>query len=113
MFSRDAANTAKTGEQLYLDPSRVYRTYQEMADAEAKLPEDKRIDFVSIVTPNNAHAAPAKTFLEAGFHVVCDKPMAFTLDEAEEMVGAVERSGKVFALTHNYTATPLVRVADP
>src|SRR5215475_9735197 len=111
VFSRDWNNTVETGKQLYLEPSRVYRNYEEMAASEAKLPADKRIDFVSIVTPNNAHAGPAKTFLEAGFHVVCDKPLALTLEEAEEMVRAVERSRLVFALTHNYTANPLIREA--
>lgn len=111
VFSRDWENTAATGKQLYLDPRRLYRSYEEMAAAEAKLPADQRIDFVSIVTPNNAHAGPAKTFLEAGFHVVCDKPLALTLEEAEEMVRVVERTGLVFALTHNYTAHPLIREA--
>jgi len=111
VFSRDWENTAATGKQLYLDPKRVYKNYEEMAAAESKLPADQRIDFVSIVTPNNAHAAPAKMFLEAGFHVVCDKPLALTLEEAEEIVCVVERTGKVFGLTHNYTANPLVREA--
>src|SRR4051812_4519224 len=60
VFSRDWENTRKTGEELYLDPARVYRNYDEMAAGEAKLPADQRIDFVSIVTPNNAHAAPSK-----------------------------------------------------
>lgn len=110
-FSRDAANTRKTGEQLYLDPARCYETYQEMAAAEAKLPLGKRIDFVSIVTPNVSHFPIAKTFLEAGFHVVCDKPMTYTLDEAKVLVGLVEESGLVFALTHNYTGHPLIRHA--
>ena len=74
-FSRDADNTRTTGEQLHLDPARCYATYDEMAAAEAALPADQRIDFVSVVTPNVSHFAIAKTFLEAGFHVVCDKPM--------------------------------------
>ena len=108
-FSRDFDNTRITGEQLYLDPSRCYKTYQEMAQAEAKLPANQRIDFVSIVTPNDSHFAIAKTFLEAGIHVVCDKPMTYTLEEAEELVKLVEKTGLVFALTHNYTGHPLVR----
>ncbi len=110
-FSQDPANTRITGEQLYLDPARCYDTAQEMAVAEAKLPEDKRVDFVSIVTPNVSHFAIAKTFLDAGFHVVCDKPMTHTLDEAKELAILVEKSGLVFALTHNYTGHPLVRHA--
>jgi predicted dehydrogenase len=110
-FSRDPANTKETGQQLYLDPDRCYSSYAEMAEKEAALPADKRIDFVSIVTPNNVHFPVAKTFLEAGFHVVCDKPMTFTLDEAKELVSIVEKSGKVFCLTHNYTGSPMVRHA--
>jgi len=110
-FSQDPANTKVTGEQLYLDPARCYDTYAEMAEAEAKLPPDQRVDFVSIVTPNVSHFSIAKTFLEAGIHVVCDKPMTFTLDEARELVGLVEKSGLVFALTHNYTGHPMVRHA--
>lgn len=110
-FSRDPENTRITGEHLYLDPARCYKTYAEMAAAEAKLPEDKRIDFVTIVTPNVSHFAIAKTFLGAGFHVVCDKPMTYTLDEAKQLVRLVEQSGRVFALTHNYTGHPLIRHA--
>jgi predicted dehydrogenase len=82
-----------------------------MAKAEAALPEDERIDFVSIVTPNVSHFPIAKTFLEAGFHVVCDKPMTYTLDEAKELKALTEKTGLVFALTHNYTGHPLVRHA--
>jgi predicted dehydrogenase len=111
VFSRDWDNTRTTGAQLYLDPRRVYKTFEEMAGAEARLPADIRLDFVTIVTPNFAHFGPAKTFLEAGFHVVCDKPLAFTLDEARTLVDLVERTRLVFALTHNYTGYPLVRHA--
>jgi len=111
VFSRDFENTRATGRQLHLDPARLYRSYEEMAAAEAKRPADSRIDFVSIVTPNNAHFGPARAFLEAGFHVVCDKPMTLTLDEAKELVKIVERTKLVFALTHNYTGYPLVRHA--
>ena len=110
-FSQDPENTRITGEQLYLDPDRCYDTYQEMAAAEAKLPADKRIDFVSIVTPNVSHFPIAKTFIDAGFHVVCDKPMTYTLVEAEELVKIVDDSGLVFGLTHNYTGHPLIRHA--
>lgn len=110
-FSRDFENTCRTGAALYLDPARCYPTPQAMAAAEAKLPADRRIDFVSIVTPNVSHFKIAKTFLEAGFHVVCDKPMTYDLNEARRLVEIVERSGLVFALTHNYTGHPLVRHA--
>jgi len=110
-FSRDPENTQTTGRQLYLDPARCYDTYQQMAESEAKLPEEKRIDFVSIVTPNSSHYDIARTFLEAGFHVVCDKPVTYSLDQAEKLVALVEKTGLVFALTHNYTGHPLVRHA--
>jgi predicted dehydrogenase len=111
VFSRDWENTAATGRDLYLDSARLYRTAAEMAAAEAALPSSTRIDFVAIVTPNHAHFEPAKAFLEAGFHVVCDKPLALTVDEADELARIVERTGRVFALTHNYTGYPLVRHA--
>ncbi len=111
VFSRDWDRTRLTGEQLYLDPARVYRSHQDMAAAEANLPPGTRIDFVTIVTQNDAHFAPARAFLNAGFHVVCEKPLAFTLQEAEELARLVEKSALVFALTYNYTGYPLVRQA--
>ncbi|MBV9532000.1 MAG: Gfo/Idh/MocA family oxidoreductase [Bradyrhizobium sp.] len=110
-FSQSYENTKVTGAQLYLDPARCYRTYEAMAAAEAKLPSDKRIDFVSIVTPNVSHFPIAKTFLDAGFHVVCDKPMTYSLDEAEELTQLVEKTGLVFAVTYNYTGHAVVRHA--
>lgn len=110
-FSRDFDNTKRTGAALYLDPKRCYATYQEMAAAEAALPLGERIDFVSIVTPNNLHFDIAKAFLDAGLHVVCDKPMTFSLDEAKDLAQLVEQSGLVFGLTHNYTGHPMVRHA--
>jgi predicted dehydrogenase len=110
-FSQNPANTRETGAKLYLDPKRCYRSYQEMAESEARLPAEKRIDFVSVVTPNNVHFPVAKKFLETGFHVVCDKPLTSSLDEARELAGLVQKTGLVFALTHNYTGAPLVRHA--
>jgi predicted dehydrogenase len=110
-FSSDPAKSKASGEDLGLDPSRVYPDYQTMAAAESKLPENERIDFVTIVTPNNVHFPPAKTFLEAGFHVVCDKPMTFDLAEAKALREVVKSTGKVFALTHNYTGYPMVKEA--
>ena len=110
-FSRDFENTKITGEQLYLDPKRCYKSFEEMAKSEAGLPEGERIDFVSIVTPNKSHFPIAKTFLDAGIHVVCDKPMTFTLDEAKQLAKLVEKTKLVFALTHNYTGNPLIRYA--
>ncbi len=110
-FSRDPENTRTTGRQLYLDPARCYESFEKMAKAEAALPKDQRIDFVSVVTPNVSHFPVAKTFLEAGFHVVSDKPMTFTLDQAAELVKLVEKTRLVFALTHNYTGYPVIRHA--
>ena len=110
-FSQDPENTRVTGKQLYLASDRCYDTYERMATEEAKRAENDRIDFVSIVTPNVSHFAIAQTFLAAGFHVVCDKPMTHTLDEAKELVRLVEQSGLVFGLTHNYTGHPLIRHA--
>ncbi|MCH2373741.1 MAG: Gfo/Idh/MocA family oxidoreductase [Planctomycetes bacterium] len=110
-FSQNPDNTKVTGEQLYLDPARCYPDYEAMAAGEAKLPEDQRIDFVSIVTPNVSHFTIAKAFLDAGIHVICDKPMTYTLEEAQELVKVVEKSGLVFVLTHNYTGHPMIRHA--
>jgi predicted dehydrogenase len=110
-FSSDPEKSRLSGEDLYLSPVRVYPNYEAMARAEAALPEDQRIDFVSIVTPNHVHFPVAKTFLEAGFHVVCDKPMTLNVAEALELRDIVARSGKVFALTHNYTGYPMVKEA--
>jgi predicted dehydrogenase len=110
-FSSDAANSKITGEQLFLNPKRVYASYAEMARAEAALPAEKRIDFVSVVTPNFLHAPVATTFLKAGFHVVCDKPMTLTMKEAKALRETVRKSGKIFALTHNYTGYPMVKEA--
>ena len=110
-FSRDAAKSKKSGDELGLDPTRVYSTYKEMAEKEAKLPADARIDFVSVVVPNSSHFDVSKTFLEAGINVICDKPMTTTLADAKALKKIVEKSGKVFALTHNYTGYPMVKQA--
>ncbi len=110
-FSRDAAKSAEQGKALYLCPSRVYGSCDEMLEKELKLPAEKRIDFVSIVTPNNSHFPLAKACLEAGFHVVCDKPMTFDLAQAKELKAVVKKTKKLFALTHNYTGYPMVKLA--
>jgi predicted dehydrogenase len=89
--------------------ARPYRTYEEMASAESKRPDG--IEAVSIVTPNHLHHAPAKAFLEAGIHVICDKPLTTTLADAVDLAATVARTGLVFGLTHNYTGYPLVRQA--
>lgn len=93
--------------ELHISNDRAYGSFTEMAKAEAA--RDDGIDVVSIVTPNHMHHGPAKAFLEAGIHVICDKPLCTSLDEARDLVDTVERSGKIFALTHNYTGYPMVR----
>ena len=97
----------RSGAALDLAPDRVYDDYESMAKAEAKRPDG--IEAVAIVTPNNVHAGPTYAFLKAGVHVICDKPLTVSLAEAKKMRAAVEKSGLVFALTHNYTGYPLVR----
>lgn len=90
---------------------RVYGSYQEMLRAESKLPAEERMDFVCIVTPNHMHFPVAMAALEAGFHVVCDKPMTMTLAEARKLADKVKKTGLLFCLTHNYTGYPMVKEA--
>lgn len=110
-FSSDPKKSKLSGKDFFLDPSRVYGSYQEMAKKESALPVGERIDFVSIVVQNHLHYAVAKHFLEAGFNVICDKPLAFNLKEAKDLRRIVKKTGKVFALTHNYTGYPMVKEA--
>jgi predicted dehydrogenase len=110
-FSSDPEKSRASGADLWLDPARVYGSYQEMARSEAALPPGRRVDFVSIVTRNDTHFAVARTFLQAGFNVICDKPLAYNLAQAKQLRTLVRRSGKVFALTHNYTGYPMVKEA--
>ncbi|EAU41037.1 putative oxidoreductase protein [Fulvimarina pelagi HTCC2506] len=95
--------------EIGLDPARSYGAYEEMARAEKE--REDGIEAVAIVTPNHMHFPVAKTFLEAGYHVICDKPVTTTKAEAEELGEIVKRSGKAFALTHNYTGYPMIRQA--
>ncbi|MDH7461642.1 Gfo/Idh/MocA family oxidoreductase [Chitinophagaceae bacterium 26-R-25] len=110
-FSSDAAKSKQAGEELFLAPERVYGSYKEMIEKEKQLPEDVRMQIVSIVTPNHVHFEPSKMALENGFHVILDKPMTFTLDEAKALQQVVEKTGKVFCLTHTYTGYPMVKQA--
>ena len=97
----------RSGEAFGLAADRIYDDYESMWKAEAKRADG--IEVVSIVTPNHMHAGPVIAFLEAGFHVICDKPLTVSLAEAKRMKAAVDKSGRIFALTHNYTGYPLVR----
>ena len=111
VFGRDPAKSRACAEELYLDPNRGYADYQSMIKAELALPEDQRIDFVAICTPNQFHFPVAKAFLEAGFNVLCEKPLAMSSAEALELEALVKKSGKLFCLMHNYTGFPMVRQA--
>jgi predicted dehydrogenase len=110
-FSSDPAKSKRSGEALFLPENRVYNSFEEMILKEKKLPALKRMDFVSIVTPNHVHFPPAKMALENGFHVVCDKPLCFNLEEAAELEKLVAETGLLFTLTHNYTGYPMVKQA--
>ncbi|MAT16350.1 MAG: oxidoreductase [Planctomyces sp.] len=106
------AERAKASAPSYDIPEdRAYTSIDELVEKESKLPEDQRIDFVSVATPNHTHYQIAKTAVEAGFNVICDKPMTFDLAQAEDLLETVEKSGVVFAVSHNYTGYPLVRQA--
>ena len=103
---------AKASAPAYdIGESRAYGSYQELLQTEAALPEDERIDFVSVATPNHTHFEIAKAAVESGFNVICDKPMTFDLEQAEQLASAVDNSDVVFAVSHNYTGYPLVRQA--
>jgi predicted dehydrogenase len=101
----------ESGSELGLAGPRNYGTWQEMLDGERNLPEGERIDAVAIVTPNNVHYPVARAFVDAGFHVICDKPLVTSSQEAEDLVRAVERAGVVFGVTYNYTGYPMVKQA--
>jgi predicted dehydrogenase len=110
-FSSDPARSKENGIDYYLAPDRCYADFSEMILKEKSLPEDERMDFVSIVTPNDMHFTPAMMALDHGFHVVCDKPMCLTVEEAKQLRDKVKSSGLIFALTHNYTGYPMVKQA--
>jgi len=110
-FSSDPKKSKATGDALHLNPHRVYGSYAELIEKEKNLPSDQRIDFVSIVTPNHVHFGPAKMALENGFHVIIDKPLAFSLAEAKALHKVVDKTGLILALTHTYTGYPMVKEA--
>ncbi|WP_230530009.1 Gfo/Idh/MocA family protein [Microvirga roseola] len=108
-LSSDPERARLSGEDLLLNPDRIYGSFEEMARREKE--REDRIDGVAIVTPNHAHAPAARAFLEAGIHVICDKPLTTTRQEAEDLAKLARETGLVFAVTHNYTGYPLVRQA--
>src|SRR5262245_2847562 len=108
-LSSDPERASASAVELRIAPERAYPSFEEMAEREAA--RDDGIDAVAIVTPNHVHHPAAKAFLEAGIHVICDKPMTTTVDDALDLVRTVRRTGLVFGLTHNYTGHPLVREA--
>lgn len=108
-LSSDPERSRAAAQDLHIAPDRAYGSFTEMARVEAARPD--RVEAVAIVTPNNLHYSMAKTFVEAGFHVICDKPLTTTLEEAIDLAAIVKRSGVIFGLTHNYTGYPMVRQA--
>ncbi|MEC5290557.1 MULTISPECIES: Gfo/Idh/MocA family protein [unclassified Aurantimonas] len=108
-FSSDAERSAASGAEIGIDPARAYATFQAMAEAEAR--REDGIEAVAIVTPNHLHFSPAKMFLEAGIHVICEKPLTAKIEDAVELQRIAAASGRVFVLTHNYTGYPMIRQA--
>jgi predicted dehydrogenase len=110
-LSSDPAKAKASAPDYAISPERAYGSVDELIASELKLPPDRRIDFVSVATPNHTHYKIAKAAAEAGFNVICDKPMTFDLAQAEDLAKTVDRTGVVFAVSHNYTGYPLVRQA--
>ncbi|EOR95798.1 Oxidoreductase [Arcticibacter svalbardensis MN12-7] len=110
-FSSDPDKSRATGNLLGLAADRIYDTYQQMIHTEVRLPENERVQVISIVTPNHLHFEPAKLALESGFHVILDKPATFTFEEARLLKEIIERTGKLFCLTHTYTGYPMLKEA--
>jgi predicted dehydrogenase len=101
----------ESGKALFLPENRIYKSYADMISGEKQLPADQRMDFVSIVTPNHVHFDPAMMALENGFHVMLDKPMTFTLEEAKKLSEKVKETGLILGLTHTYSGYPMVKLA--
>lgn len=110
-LSSDPAKAKASAPDYDIAEDRAYGSVRELIDSEKRLPDHQRIDFVSVATPNHTHFEIALAAVEAGFNVMCDKPMTFDLAQAEKLAQAVDKSGVVFAVTHNYTGYPLVRQA--
>lgn len=110
-FSSNPEKSKASGEMIGLPASRVYGSYQELFEKEKQLPENERAQVISIVTPNHVHFEPAKLALENGYHVILDKPMTFSLEEALQLQEVIEKTGNLFCLTHTYTGYPMVKEA--
>ncbi len=110
-FSSDPAKSKASGLLLNIKEDRIYNSWQELIECEKHLPEDERVQVISIVTPNHVHFAPAKEALENGFHVILDKPATFSLQEAKDLQKVIEQTGNLFCLTHTYTGYPMVKEA--
>ncbi len=111
-FSSDPERSRRSGETLYkLAPERCYADYRALFAGEAARPLEERMDFVTIVTPNHLHFEVARAALEAGFHVVCDKPLTHQLEDAHVLAEVAIASERLFCLTHNYTGYPMIREA--
>ena len=111
-FASDPERSMRSGRDMYgLPRERCYPDYEEMFAVEAARPPQEQMQFVVIATPNHIHYPVAKAALEAGFHVVCDKPVTHRLEEAEHLAELVSTSGLLFGLTHNYTGYPMVKEA--
>lgn len=110
-LSSNAERAKASASDYDIPPARAYGSYQDLIAGELKLPADQRIDFVTVATPNHTHFPIAKAAVEAGFNVMCDKPLTLNLEEAEQLAAVVDKSGVVFGVTHNYTGYPLVRQA--
>ena len=109
VFSRDWDSNIEFANEIKISPSRAYADYEIMIERELKLPEDQRMQAVSILTPNFLHYPMAKSLLENGFHVICEKPLTTTYAEAKELRSLVQKSGLVFAVTYTYTGYPTIR----
>jgi predicted dehydrogenase len=110
-FSSSAQKSREAGQSYHVDPSRAYASYAEMIEREKALAADRRMDFAAVVTPNHLHFDPAKLCLENGFHVVVDKPMCFSLDEAKQLRDVVARTRRLLAVTYTYSGYPMVKQA--
>ncbi|MFD1316033.1 Gfo/Idh/MocA family protein [Namhaeicola litoreus] len=110
-FSSTPERSLESGRALHIQENRCYANFEEMIEKEKNLPSTERMDFVAIVTPNHMHFSPAKLALQNGFHVVCDKPLTLTLEEAFSLERIVNSSGLLFVLTHNYPSSPMIQQA--